>query len=65
MKITRPFYALGTSILFVMLGVYLVSTKATDPGNSYPMMTKVVGIACIAFFGTILAVTFYKLIFRK
>lgn len=65
MKITKGLYAMGTSILFVMLGIYLVTTKSVDTETSFPLLTKVVGYACILLFGTILAMSFYRLIFKK
>jgi quinol-cytochrome oxidoreductase complex cytochrome b subunit len=42
-------FGISTSILFIILGIYLYTTKSIDP--SYSNFRKIVGIACIVFFG--------------
>lgn len=51
MKKINGLFGLGISILFVLLGLYLFFEKSNQSGVSNPTLIKVVGIACIIFFG--------------
>jgi len=53
MKTSKGLFGIGTSLLFVMLGVYLFTVKAHNPATENPELVKWVGIACTAFFGLV------------
>ena len=48
---SKLLFGISTSILFVVLGIYLYTTKSHTIDASYANLTKIVGIACIVFFG--------------
>lgn len=43
-KLLKSLYGFGGSILFVLLGIYILRTNTT-------LLGKIIGIACIMFFG--------------
>lgn len=43
---------LGFSILFILLGVYLL-TKENNTTDLDPLLVKGLGVACIGFFGAV------------
>ena len=48
---SKLLFGIGTSILFVVLGIYIYTTKFQTIDSSYSNFRKIVGIACIVFFG--------------
>lgn len=48
---TKILLTIGGSILFVVLGVYCITTMADEQARFNPMLVKAVGIASILFFG--------------
>jgi hypothetical protein len=48
---TKLLLGIGGSILFVALGLYLITTIAEQQTGLNPTLVKGVGIACILFFG--------------
>ncbi len=62
MKINNPLFGIGISLLFVILGIYLVLEKANAKGVTNPLLIRIVGISCILFFGTLLVLTILKLV---
>ena len=62
MKKSNILFGIGTSILFVILGLYLVLEKANAKDISNPLLIRIVGISCIVFFGTLLVLAALKLI---
>ena len=59
---SKLLFGIGTSILFIILGIYLYSTKAETINTSYANFTKIVGISCILFFGIIVLISLKKII---
>lgn len=55
-------FGIGSSILFVVLGIYLYTTKSETPESFYSNLTKIVGIVCIAFFAFIGLICIKKLV---
>jgi len=53
MKKSKGLFSLGISILFVMLGIYLFQIKAETIDSSFALISKIVGVICIVFFGSI------------
>ena len=60
----KPFFSLGTAILFVMLGAYLYFNVSVRPGTEYPTIIKIVGACNMVFFGAIATLALVK-IFRR
>lgn len=60
MKKYNPLFGIGISILFVMLGLYLVFEKANTTDITNPLLRTIVGISCILFFGTLLFLKILK-----
>jgi len=49
------FQGFGYSIVFILLGIYILNTNDSTIG-------QVIGISCIVFFGSLLLWTIFKLI---
>lgn len=49
----KPLFGFGLSILFVLLGIYFVNTKDT-------LLAKIIGFACIIFFGGLMIWAIFK-----
>ena len=64
MNKSKLYFAIGTSILFVMLGIYLYQTQSETIDSSYSLM-KIIGIACIVFFGIVGLIGLKKLLSIK
>jgi quinol-cytochrome oxidoreductase complex cytochrome b subunit len=48
---SKLLFGIGSSILFIALGIYLYTTKSETLDSTYSSFRKIVGIACIVFFG--------------
>ena len=48
---SKLLFGIGTSILIVILGIYIYTTKSQIIDSSYSNFRKIVGISCIVFFG--------------
>jgi hypothetical protein len=48
---TKLLFGIGGSILFVILGIYFLTTVADQLTGFNPTMLKSVGVACMLFFG--------------
>ncbi len=59
MKSSKPFLGISLSILFVILGIYLINRSNDSSENSSVLLFA--GIACIVFFGGILIATLFRL----
>ncbi|MBK9256155.1 MAG: hypothetical protein IPM42_11765 [Saprospiraceae bacterium] len=59
---TKGLFGIGLSILFVMLGVYLLTEFPKNNLNLNPLLVKGIGIACILFFGAIFILGMRKLL---
>ena len=55
-------FGISSSILFVILGIYLYTTKAETIDSSYSNFRNIIGIACIVFFGITGLISIKKLI---
>jgi hypothetical protein len=58
----RSLFGIGLSILFVLLGIFLLIEVPENSLNFSPLVVKVTGIACILFFGTLLIIGARKLL---
>jgi hypothetical protein len=56
----KSIQGIGISILFILLGVYLL-TRETGSIAISPMLVKGIGVACILFFGTILVIKLMRI----
>lgn len=56
---TKGLTGIGFSILFVLLGLYLMIGQKSISGV-HPMVIKGIGIACTVFFGAVLIRRFRK-----
>ena len=62
---TNPLLGIVLAIAFVALGYYLYFNVAEQPDASYPMLTKIIGAAAMAFFGGLLLFALYKILTKK
>ena len=53
MKKSNALFGIGSSILFVLLGIYLIFEKSTQVDTSNPLLVKIAGIVCVLFFGVL------------
>jgi uncharacterized membrane protein len=58
MKSLKTLFGIGNSLLFVLLGIYLAT-------YSNSVIGKIIGIACIAFFGGLLLFGIFKIATRQ
>ncbi|MDX1279052.1 hypothetical protein [Oceanihabitans sediminis] len=54
-KLLTAFKGFGFSLLFILLGIYILET-------SEMLIGKIIGTACIVFFGVLFALGIFKLI---
>ncbi len=50
MKNFKPLFGIGTSILFIFLGEYLIRVVANQPDNSMAKPALIIGYIMIVFF---------------
>jgi len=60
MQKLNGYYGLGVSILFVLLGLYLIFEKSNQSNVTYPVWIKITGIACVLFFGSLVIMKLLK-----
>ena len=53
-KLIKLLQGFGFSILFVLLGIYILNTNDT-------LLGKIIGISCIVFFGVLLIWAIFKM----
>ena len=58
---SKLLFGIGSSIIFIVLGIYLYTTRSETIDSSYSAFTKIVGIACIVFYGIIGFINLKKL----
>jgi hypothetical protein len=51
MKKSYTLFSIGSSLLFVLLGFYLIFEKSTQLETSNPILVKIVGISNVLLFG--------------
>ena len=54
----KPLFGFGISILFVILGIWLITTKSTTSDN--PTLINTIGAITIIFFGGLIIFTLLK-----
>lgn len=51
MEKTKGLFGIGSALLFVALGFYLVFEKSEQAGVTNSLFLKISGVVCILFFG--------------
>lgn len=51
MERTKGLFGIGSALLFVVLGFYLVFEKSKQVGVTNSLFIKISGVVCILFFG--------------
>jgi nitrate reductase gamma subunit len=64
MKKTSALFGIGLSIIFVIIGLSLITKKTSSIEFLTPATVKVVGVVCVTFFGSITLIGLYKFLKR-